>query len=196
MEQKTDTPKAEAKIFTIPNVLSFFRLCLIPLIIWLYCVEHNYLWSGNVLILSGLTDLVDGFIARKFHMVSDLGKILDPVADKLTQAAMLICLLLRFPLMILPLVLLLIKETFMGITGFLVIKKNGSVYGAKWHGKIATCLLYATMILHVFWDAITPAVSAASIIACAVMILVSLALYGSQNIRALKRGNPKRKVER
>ena len=60
-------------------------------------------------------------------MVSDLGKVLDPVADKLTQAAMLVCLLLRFPLMILPLVLLLIKETFMGISGFLVIKKTGRV---------------------------------------------------------------------
>lgn len=191
MEQKTDTPKADTKIFTIPNILSFFRLCLIPLIIWLYCVEHNYLWAGNVLILSGLTDLVDGFIARKFNMVSDLGKVLDPVADKLTQAAMLVCLLLRFPLMILPLVLLLIKETFMGISGFLVIKKTGRVYGAKWHGKIATCLLYATMILHVFWNEITPVVSAVSIIACAVMILVSLVLYGSQNIKALQCGEAK-----
>lgn len=191
MEQKTDTPKADTKIFTIPNILSFFRLCLIPLIIWLYCAEHNYLWAGNVLILSGLTDLVDGFIARKFNMVSDLGKVLDPVADKLTQAAMLVCLLLRFPLMILPLVLLLIKETFMGISGFLVIKKTGRVYGAKWHGKIATCLLYATMILHVFWNEITPVVSAVSIIACAVMILVSLVLYGSQNIKALQCGEAK-----
>lgn len=69
MEQKTDTPKADTKIFTIPIILSFFRLCLIPLIIWLYCVEHNYLWAGNVLILSGLTDLVDGFIARKFKQI-------------------------------------------------------------------------------------------------------------------------------
>ena len=74
-------------------------------------------------------------------MVSDLGKVLDPVADKLTQAAMLVCLLLRFPLMILPLVLLLIKETFMGISGFLVIKKNGQSIWSKMARK--NCYLSA-----------------------------------------------------
>lgn len=108
-KQKTHN---NSRILTIPNLLSFFRLCLILLIIWLYCVEENYSWAGYTLILSGITDIVDGFIARRFHMTSDLGKVLDPVADKLTQAAMLVCLLVRFPFMIVPLVLLLIKETF------------------------------------------------------------------------------------
>ena len=79
------------KILTIPNLLSLFRLCLIPVFMWLYCVEKNYLWTGIILIISGLTDTVDGFVARHFNMISDLGKILDPVADKLTQAAMLFC---------------------------------------------------------------------------------------------------------
>ena len=91
---------SQNKILTIPNLLSLFRLCLIPVFMWLYCVEKNYLWTGIILIISGLTDTVDGFVARHFNMISDLGKILDPVADKLTQAAMLFCLLTRFPLMI------------------------------------------------------------------------------------------------
>ena len=188
MAQKNNEIKTETKIFTIPNILSFFRLCLIPLIIWLYCVEHNYLWAGNVLIISGLTDVVDGFIARKFNLISDLGKVLDPVADKLTQAAMLVCLLLRFPLMIIPLILLLIKETFMSVTGFMVIQKTGTVFGAKWHGKAATVLLYAMMIIHVFWSEITPVVSTVSIIACAIMIAISLVLYGRRNMKALACG--------
>ncbi|WP_418632334.1 CDP-alcohol phosphatidyltransferase family protein [Ruthenibacterium lactatiformans] len=178
--------KNDPKIFTIPNILSFFRLCLIPFIIWLYCVEQNYIWAGNVLILSGLTDIVDGFIARRFHMTSDLGKILDPVADKLTQAAMLLCLMLRFRLMIIPLVLMLAKETFMSVTGFMIIQKSGTVCGANWHGKVATCFLYAMMILHVFWHEITPAASTLLIIACAIMILVSFVLYGIRNMKALK----------
>ena len=142
--------------------------------------------AGSVLIISGLTDIVDGFIARKFNMVSDLGKILDPIADKLTQAAMLLCLLLRFPLLWILLVLVLVKEIFMCITGLMVIKKTGSVYGAKWHGKVATCLLYATMILHVFWNEITPVVSIVSTLACAVMIVISFILYSIQNIKKLK----------
>ena len=188
MAQKNNTSKTETKIITIPNILSFFRLCLIPLIVWLYCAERNYAGAGLVLIISGLTDVADGFIARKFHLISDLGKVLDPVADKLTQAAMLVCLLLRFPLIIVPLILLLIKEIFMSVTGLMVIRKTGTVYGAKWHGKAATCLLYAMMILHVFWSEIPPAVSAVSILACAVMIAVSLGFYGSRNIKMLTRG--------
>ena len=112
------------KILTIPNLLSLFRLCLIPVFMWLYCVEKNYLWTGIILIISGLTDTVDGFVARHFNMISDLGKILDPVADKLTQAAMLFCLLTRFPLMIVPLGLMVFKEFFMGVTGLLLFRRR------------------------------------------------------------------------
>ena len=174
------------KIVTIPNILSAFRLLLIPLIVWLYCAEENYILTGNVLILSVLTDIIDGFISRRFHMISDLGKVLDSIADKLTQAAMLICLLLRFPLMIVPLILMVIKETFMGITGFLVIKHKGTVQGANWHGKAATILLYAMMMLHVFWYDIPPVLSMVSIGACTGMIGVSFVLYAIRNITALK----------
>lgn len=176
----------QKKIVTIPNILSFFRLCLIPVIIWLYIGEKNYLWAGIVLILSGATDLADGFIARHFHMISDLGKVLDPVADKLTQAAMLFCLCTRFPLMILPLVLMIVKEGFMGISGIMIIRKTGSVFGADWHGKAATVLLYAAMIVHVFWYEVPVLVSDLMIGACSLMIVISLLLYAKHNIRILK----------
>ena len=176
----------KSDIVTIPNIFSAFRLCLIPVIVRQYCIEENFLLTGHLLILSGATDIIDGFIARRFHMISDLGKILDPIADKLTQAAMLICLLLRFPLMIAPLVLMVTKETFMTITGFLVIKRKGIVDGANWHGKAATVLLYAMMILHVFWHDITPAVSAVAILVCTAMIGVSFVLYGVRNVTSLK----------
>ena len=82
MEQNT-----RKQLFTIPNLLSLLRLCMIPLIIWLYCTQKNYALTAVVLVLSGLTDMVDGYIARRFNMVTDLGKALDPVADKLTQAS-------------------------------------------------------------------------------------------------------------
>ena len=181
-----DTYNTQNKILTIPNMLSFFRLCLIPVIMWLYCVEENYLWAGIILIVSGITDTVDGFVARHFHMTSDLGKVLDPVADKLTQAAMLFCLLTRFPLMIVPLGLMVLKESFMGVTGLLVIHKTGKVFGADWHGKVTTWLLYAMMILHVFWYNIPAALSRVLIAACVVMMLISLVLYGRHNLKALR----------
>ena len=187
-----NTGSSQSRILTIPNLLSFFRLCLIPVFMWLYCVEKNYLWTGIILILSGLTDTVDGIIARKFNMISDLGKVLDPIADKLTQTAMLFCLLTRFPLMIAPLALMVVKEFFMGVTGLLVIRKTGEVFGADWHGKVNTWLLYAMMILHVFWYNIPDTVSRVLIGICVVMMLISLVLYGRHNLKALKETEPEK----
>ena len=187
-----NTGSSQSRILTIPNLLSFLRLCLIPVFMWLYCVEKNYLWTGIILILSGLTDTVDGIIARKFNMISDLGKVLDPIADKLTQTAMLFCLLTRFPLMIAPLALMVVKEFFMGVTGLLVIRKTGEVFGADWHGKVNTWLLYAMMILHVFWYNIPDTVSRVLIGICVVMMLISLVLYGRHNLKALKETEPEK----
>ena len=181
-----NTGSSQSRILTIPNLLSLFRLCLIPVFMWLYCVEKNYLWTGIVLIISGLTDTVDGIIARKFNMISDLGKVLDPIADKVTQAAMLFCLLTRFPLMIAPLALMVVKEFFMGVTGLMVIQKTGKVFGADWHGKVNTWLLYAMMILHVFWYNIPDIVSKVLIGIFVVMMLISLLLYGRHNLKALR----------
>ena len=63
------------RIITVPTLLSFFRFCLIPVIIWSCCVKENPLLAGEILLLSGLTDLADGYIARRFHMISNLGKV-------------------------------------------------------------------------------------------------------------------------
>lgn len=181
----------KTKILTIPNLLSFFRICLIPVFIWLYCVRKNELWTGIVLILSGIMDVADGLIARRFHMISDVGKALDPVADKLTQGAMLLCLISRFSLMLIPLLLMTVKEIYMGVAGVMVIRRTGNVPGADWHGKAATGLLFAMMILHIFWPEIPSAVSIVSVAACTVMVGISFVLYAMRNIRDLKRGSRK-----
>ena len=95
------------KVVTLPNVLSLFRIILIPLIIWAYCVLQSPTVTALLVVLSGLTDVVDGFIARHFNMISNVGKALDPIADKLTQIAMLFCLWTRVPLILLPLIVCL-----------------------------------------------------------------------------------------
>lgn len=181
MNQRNDP----GKLWTIPNLLSFFRLCLIPVIVWLYTVREDYILTMLVLGLSGITDVADGIIARKLNMVSDFGKAFDPIADKLTQVAMMFCLVTRFPWMILPLVLMVIKELFTGITGLLTIRKTGKVEGAVWHGKVTTVLLYTMMGIHLVWFAIPPLVSGFLIGISTGMMLLSAVGYGIRNIKML-----------
>ena len=180
MEQNT-----RKQLFTIPNLLSLLRLCMIPLIIWLYCTQKNYALTAVVLVLSGLTDMVDGYIARRFNMVTDLGKALDPVADKLTQASVMFCLLSRFRMMLVPLLLLIFKEVCNGVMSLVVIKKTGKVCGADWHGKVCTWLLYAMMFLHIVWFDISREWTTALISICVIMMTVSFALYMVRNYKML-----------
>lgn len=171
------------RVLTIPNMLSIFRLGLVPVIVWLYCGKGNYPLTAWTLLLSGATDVVDGFIARRFDMVSDLGKVLDPVADKLTQAAAMACLLSRFEAIWWLLGVLVGKELVMAAMGIFVIKRTGEVHAAQWHGKLAACLLYAVILLHVVWYDIPPAVSDVLAGMGIGAILLSLTLYTAANIR-------------
>ncbi len=176
------------KIFTIPNLLSAFRLLLVPVIAWLYCVEENYPLTAGVLLLSGATDVVDGFVARRFHMVSDLGKVLDPVADKLTQTVALVCLLTRFRAIWWLLAVLVVKEALMTAMGLFVIHRTKSVHSAAWHGKLATCVLYAVIFTHIVWYGIPAGTSELLAAAGAAGILLSLTLYTAQYIKRVKGG--------
>ena len=173
------------RIITIPNILSLFRLILIPIIAWLYIKKQDYYMTVIILGISGLTDVIDGIIARKFNMISDFGKAFDPIADKLTQIIVLFCLVSRFDFMIVPLVLLIIKELFAGITGLLTIKKTHQVHGAVWHGKATTVCLYILMTVHIIWYTIPIHVSNILILLCTVMMLLSAILYGIKNIKLI-----------
>ena len=177
--------KYQKKIFTIPNILSMVRLCLIPLIVWLYLGKQDYILTGVFVLVSGLTDIVDGYIARTFHMISDVGKVLDPVADKATQFVVMILIATRFPLIIIPVAFLAIKEIFMAITGYMIIKKCDVVLGAEWYGKAATVVLSAIMVLHLFWYNIDPITSIISIVLASGMIILALVLYAIRNLKYL-----------
>lgn len=173
------------KIITVPNILSVFRIFLIPFIILAYCVVKSPSITAVLVVLSGLTDVVDGFIARHFDMVSEVGKALDPIADKLTQIAMLFCLVTRFPLILAPLILILIKEISSFVLRAIVIHKTGRVGGAVWHGKVNTVILYAVMFLHIVWYNIPYALSVVFIIVSCIMMMLSYVLYSVDAIRQL-----------
>ena len=181
----------EDRIWTIPNILSIFRMVLIPVFVWTYCWLKNDLATALVLLLSGISDTADGIIARRFNMVTTLGKAIDPVADKLTQIAMLLCLLTRFPSLIILFVLLLIKEITGGVMSLLILKRRKLVLPADGHGKLTTFLLYATMLLHLLWGSIPESVSNASIAVCSAVTLMSFVLYFIRNFRALSRSEGK-----
>ena len=184
--QDSKDSRYKNKILTIPNVLSFFRLCLIQIIVWLYISKEDYFWTLMVLLLSGLTDVVDGIIARKCNMISDFGKAFDPIADKLTQAAMLCCLVVRFNYMLIPLGMLVIKEVVTGITALISIKKTEQVEGAVWHGKLTTVVLYLMMAVHLVWFNIPTTVSLIMVGVCIGIMIMSFIMYSVRNIKAIK----------
>ncbi len=184
--QKTVQQGKKAKIWTVPNILSFVRLALIPVICVFYLVKEDGILAASVLVLSGLTDVVDGFIARRFNMVSDLGKALDPVADKLTQGVVLLCLVGKNPHLLVIVALLLVKEIITGAVNLQVAKKTGIVHSAEWHGKATTVVLFATIFLHLVWVNISSEVSYIASVACVVVMLVSFTLYAVKNKRLLK----------
>ena len=188
VEAKNMEEKYKHKIITIPNILSFIRLLLIPVIVWLYIVKKDPIWTMAILALSGITDIVDGIIARKCNMVSDFGKAFDPVADKLTQIAMLFCLVSRFRWMLLPLCVLVVKEITAGIMGLMVIRKTGDVFGAVWHGKATTVSLYSMMIIHLLWFNIPGVISGILIGACTALALLSAFMYSRENLKKLRSG--------
>ena len=175
------------KIFTIPNMLTILRILLIPVFLWVYLgLKNQYLGLG-ILALSFFTDFLDGFIARHWHMVSDFGKALDPVADKLNQASILIALSFKYPIMLLPFGIMFVKEVYLGILMLIVIRRSGTVFGANWHGKVATFLIYFTMALHLIWPGTIPkTVSILTIGLTVGMQLLSFVLYAIRNNRLVR----------
>ncbi len=143
-------------VFTIPNILSMIRICLIPFIVWFYfdgTTSDNLIIVAVLVIVSGLTDVIDGFIARRFNMISDVGKILDPIADKLTQASVAFCLATQHRTLIPLVIIIVVKELLMLIGALVVIQKGEEETPyARWWGKLATVVLYSLMVVIIISD--------------------------------------------
>ena len=185
--QRADTDR----IFTLPNMLSFLRLLLIPFIIFLY--ERGQYWGAfGVLFLSGVTDVVDGWIARTFHLVSDFGKAIDPIADKLTQIAVLLCLMpMRFWWVV---GVLIVKECAIGSLSLVAMKRTHSVYSAGWYGKLCTVIIYLSMFVLILWRDPTPTfvlIDSLLIVAAICLSFVKYLLYFTRILREARRDTPR-----
>ena len=128
----------------IPNTLTIIRLLLIPFIIF-YIFTGNYLLAFIFFTISGITDIADGFIARKFNLISNFGKLMDPLADKLTQISTLASLVLTNIIPIWILIIVLLKEFIMIVGASFLYGKDVVVY-SRWYGKLATVLFYVAIV--------------------------------------------------
>ena len=177
MKENIKSRLQKKDILTVPNLLSLVRLALIPAIVILYVKDLHYA-SVALILLSAVTDVVDGWIARRFHMISDFGKFLDPVADKLTQAAMLSCLVIRYSWALLLVALLVAKELFQFVYGLIVLKKTNTMNSARWFGKVNTVVLYASIILLFLHPEMSSNLAEILLSLCALTMLCSMILYG------------------
>ncbi len=144
------------ELYSIPNCMGYFRILLIPVFGWLYLREDpgsHYLAAG-VILLSYFTDFLDGQVARRFHMITEFGKFLDPVADKLTHGAIALCLVFRYESMKYLFLLMVVKEGFMAVMGLINLRHGRKLEGAKWFGKVCTGSLFLLLFLLVIWPEI------------------------------------------
>lgn len=146
-------------LFTIPNLLSLFRLVLIPVYVVIYFhaeTDADYYLAAGILAVSCVTDLIDGKIARHFNMISNTGKILDPLADKATQFTLIVCLTIRYPVLLVLICLFVVKEGFQLIAGLMILRRGEILAGALITGKICTTVLFISLILLVMIPQISP----------------------------------------
>ena len=177
------------RAMNLPNKLTLLRVALVPLylvLLWFFDNDKSMqIWPLLVFTLASLTDMLDGRIARRYNMVTDLGKVLDPVADKLTQCAMMLCVAMRYPAMWWLLGLHVVKEIIMLVMGWYVLKKTDTVNSAIWVGKLCTGVIYAVMMLHVIMPYLPQAVSIGCTVVCAGLIVLSLIVYTARYVKIL-----------
>ena len=191
--------------WTIPNLLSVIRILLIPVFAYLFYNDEK-IWAVAVLALSGLTDTMDGQIARKFNQISALGKVLDPVADKLTQITIAVMLFIDFKTATNPIInalgwvflVFLIKEGVMIVGGLIMLLLNIRPGAAEFWGKAATLVFYVGMVIII---AVGPEVGALNdivgfqlpnvvtgiiVVLCAIMTIAAFASYMPETFRQFK----------
>lgn len=176
------------EVLTIPNLLSLFRLLMLPVYAYIYLnatQSYQYLAAGGIMAVSCLTDLVDGKIARRFNMVSNLGKILDPFADKVTQFTLIVCLSLRYPVLHPVMALFLVKDTFQLVLGIVNLRKGKMLPGALMAGKICTTVLFISLITLVLFPEMDPrlvdAIAATDMIFLGISFICYILAYFGKN---------------
>ena len=203
MSDNSKSSSLNREVFTVPNILVYIRVLLIPVFVYIYInatePKHYYTALG-VMVVAFLTDFFDGKIARRFNLVTDLGKILDPIADKLYQFSVALCLMFQFPKMILIAVLLFVKEMAMGLMGLVLLDKGGKVFGAKWYGKVCTGLVDCSMVFLflsplIIKGEVPPVLCDTLVYVCAVVLIITSVMYTRLFATKIKEADKLNKID-
>lgn len=181
--------KDETNFFSIPNCLCYFRILLIPVFLLVYFYanwQHHYLIAALILVLSGFSDFLDGFIARKYNMVTDFGKLIDPIADKLTQFTIAITLLFNYPLAWILLIIIVLKDGMLGLVGLYLYDYGLRIKGASWWGKVATAYFYFVVIILIGFHIPDTLMSQIMIFSSSALMLLSFVLYAKELRQMIK----------
>ena len=194
MENKEIWSFNKKDIFTIPNILTYIRFILIVPFAY-YFIFDEYIPAIICIGVSGLTDCFDGMIARRFNQVTSLGKVLDPIADKFTLIAVVICMVIKVPIVLPVLITLLLKDVLMLLGGIDLINKGITPPAAKWYGKLGTVIFYLSICVIVFLKAAfgyeNIALDFSLLSVTAVTMLFALYQYGRLYFQCLKDHNAK-----
>ena len=163
---------SKKELLSIPNLMGYFRLLMIPVFVWLYLTASTDMDYYMAALAMGISSL-----ARKFNMITEFGKFLDPLADKLSHGAILLCLLSRYPLILLMLVLYVIKEGFMLVMGIIKLRQGKKLNGAKWFGKCCTALLYVVLFIFLIFPRLPLGIVNCLIYLCTAAMALTLVLY-------------------
>lgn len=176
-------------LITIPNILTYIRILLVPVFVVVYLKYQT--WPGNlraivVVAASAVTDVVDGVIARRTGQITDLGKIIDPIADKAMEFAMMFCIVSRYPLVSVLIIIFAIKELVsLGFSSFL-LAHGKNIGGAKWCGKLCTVILYAAMIAFIILPKIKHPIDQIMVAVTAAVMLLAFIVYMNAYINLLR----------
>ena len=176
-------------IFAIPNILTYVRILLVPVFVVVYMNAQSlsgHIWSIVIIAISALTDIVDGIIARKCNMITDFGKIIDPIADKAMQFAMLFCVVYKYHWILLLIVIYAVKEVVSLIFSGFLFSKGKHIAGAMWCGKICTVILYGVMLALIAFPKIDPHVVTILIGFSAAFMLLAFFVYMTAYLQLYK----------
>lgn len=169
-------------IWNVPNILTMLRVALIGVFIWQYVIGHRY-WAMGVFLVAGATDFLDGYIARKHNLVTNFGKLMDPLADKLMLVTALTCLMASGLVPLWVVLVVVAKELLMVIGGYWMLR-HGTVVQAHIIGKAAT-VVFIIAVMATFLHEFTTPFDAYLQIAAVVLSVSAMVWYFSHAARAI-----------
>lgn len=186
-------------LFTVPNLITYVRFILIIPFAYFF-LKEEYISSAICIGLSGLSDCFDGLAARKLNQVTSLGKILDPIADKVTLLVVVVCMVIFAPVVLPVLIILLLKDVLMLLGGTDLINKGITPPAAKWYGKVGTVVFYISVCIIVFLKAFLDyenfALDLTLLSVTALTMIFALYQYGKIYIQLIKEYNERLEVEK